>query len=67
MFDTEAYKELFETQEETKHPWSRGMTEDQVNYPQSMVKQGIKANLCPAGRQDLFEIILDGAVPQWSR
>jgi hypothetical protein len=33
MFDTQAYKELFEPQEETKHPWSRGMTEDQVRIP----------------------------------
>lgn len=30
MFDTQAYKELFETQEETQHPWSRGMTEQQL-------------------------------------
>lgn len=30
MFDTAAYKELFETQEETKHPWSVGMTEQQL-------------------------------------
>jgi hypothetical protein len=31
MFDTPAYSELFETQQETKHPWSLGMTEDSVS------------------------------------
>lgn len=31
MFDTAAYKELFETQEESQHPWSMGMTEQQVS------------------------------------
>lgn len=30
MFDTAAYKELFEAQVETKHPWSVGVTEDSV-------------------------------------
>jgi len=31
MFDTAAYKELFESQVETKHPWSVGVTEDSVS------------------------------------
>ena len=31
MFDTAAYKELFESQAETKHPWSVGVTEDSVS------------------------------------
>ena len=31
MFDTAAYKELFEAQEETQHPWSMGMTEQQAS------------------------------------
>lgn len=66
MFDTEAYKELFETQEETKHPWSRGMTEDQVNTGKLTCTQGLKAHNCLAGGQNLFEIIPNRAIPQWS-
>jgi hypothetical protein len=31
MFDTVAYKELFESQFETKHPWVVGVTEDSVS------------------------------------
>lgn len=31
MFDTAAYKELFEAQVESKHPWSVGVTEDSVS------------------------------------
>jgi hypothetical protein len=31
MFDTAAYKELFDTQVESKHPWSVGVTEDSVS------------------------------------
>jgi hypothetical protein len=31
MFDTPAYKELFEAQVETKHPWNLGMTEESVS------------------------------------
>jgi len=31
MFDTAAYKELFESQVETKHQWSVGVTEDSVS------------------------------------
>jgi hypothetical protein len=33
MFDTAAYKELFESQVETKHPWVVGVTEDSVSRP----------------------------------
>lgn len=35
MFETAAYKELFESQEETKHPWSVGVTEDSVSRDDS--------------------------------
>jgi hypothetical protein len=36
MFDTKAYSELFEPQEETKHSWSLGMTEDSVSLTLAM-------------------------------
>lgn len=60
MFDTKAYSELFESQEETKHPWSLGMTEDSVCLPACMTR-AIVADVaaCSAG---VLQILPDRAV-----
>lgn len=47
MFDTQAYKELFEAQEETKHPWSRGMTEDQVSTRRYIASSSDRSLILP--------------------
>lgn len=68
MFDTPAYKELFETQEETQHPWSRGMTEDQVRrraFPGHAKEEQLIVTT--AGGPGVLQIVLDRAVSQWRR
>jgi hypothetical protein len=53
MFDTAAYNELFDTQVETKHPWSVGVTEDSVS--QNITWQ----SSCTAGADDHVQVLLD--------
>jgi hypothetical protein len=60
MFDTPAYSELFETQQETKHPWSLGMTEDSV----SDVTLGMISADRPARAKGVLQILLDRAVSE---
>jgi hypothetical protein len=63
MFDTPAYSELFETQQETKHPWSLGMTEDSV----SEMTLGMISADNPARTKGVLQILPDRAISERRR